>query len=175
MQKILIVLISLFVNSALAETTLPKLKAGGWEIESENPMVQKPMTYLFCIDEATQDKLFDQNANQGSSCTKPEITKSGESFIMRTSCEVAGKKTDMINTTVFDGDNSFSSKMQMTSGSRTLTMKSNGKYVGDCAEGMTPGDMKIAGMNMTFNPSTQKMTGLTAKDIAEMAKQFQKK
>lgn len=175
MKKALFIFISCLATSAFSETSLPKLKAGGWEIQSENSMLPKPMTYQFCIDEATQDKLFSQASQQNTHCSKPEVTKDGSSYVMKTSCEMAGRKTDMINTSTFDGDSAFTSNMQMISDGRTHTMKSTGKHVGDCLEGMTPGDMKIAGMDMTFNPSTNKMTGLSPKDIAALAKQFQKK
>lgn len=171
----IIIIISLLTSSSFAETPLPKLKTGGWEIQSENPMLPKPMTYQFCIDEATQDKLFEQGNEGNTNCTKPEVTKDGSSYLIKTSCEMGGRKTDMVNTSIFDGDSSFTSDMKIISDGRTHTMKSTGKHVGDCLEGMTPDDMKIAGMDMTFNPSTNKMTGLSPKDIAALAKQFQKK
>ena len=163
-----IIALTLFgTTSFAADPEFPKLKSGLWEITTEMPMIPKPMTASFCIDEATQEKLFTQATHQQSACQTPSISKDGDTYIVKTSCEFHGRKSEIENHITFDGDSSYSSVMNMEMPGTAREMKSNGKFIGSCREGQKPGDIEVAGGVLSMDSKQ-----IDPKAIAEMAKQM---
>ena len=150
--------IALLISSLLLPTvtinaeSFPKLKSGLWQIESAIPGMPTAMKIHFCIDEATQDKLFNSSADTlKSSCEPSEVKKEGASFLVDKKCNFAGKPFETHAKITFSSETSYVNEITTVSPRGNRTISSTGTYVGACESGQKPGDMKIDGTNTQFN------------------------
>ncbi|MBL7661639.1 DUF3617 family protein [bacterium] len=152
----------LMANTAKANPAVefPKLKAGQWEITTNMPGMPQPTRAQFCIDEATQQRMFDQSRQGMTGCEAPQYKQEGKSYIVNTKCNFSGQASTTKAKITFLNETTYTNEVDIQSAHGPMNMKSQGKYVGNCPAGMKPGDMRLVGMEnvpglngMQFNMS----------------------
>jgi hypothetical protein len=141
---------------------MPTRKAGLWEIKANlpNPNVP-PQTILQCTDAKT-DEAMQTNAGQFNAqrtCSKRDISRSGNTVTIDTTCTVGGRTAT--SHTVIAGD--FNSAYTMTittqtegaTGARTTTMSA--KWLSACAADQKPGDMIVGGRKFNINDARSRL------------------
>lgn len=118
--------------SAIADTALPKLKPGAWEVSTDIPNLKSPMKLTHCVTPETQDKLIKLANEAHGSCEKAVVTQSGNTWTSTTNCNYQGTAAKIIATFVMEDDAHYSSVVQTDSAKMAQTIKSTGKYLGDC-------------------------------------------
>jgi hypothetical protein len=147
-----------FAGSAAA-IDLPARKPGLWEIKMvlENSQVAPP-AMQHCIDAAT-DKLLHEKFSVGQeSCSKHDISRSGSTIVVDSSCKFG----NMATTThaVFEGDfdSSYTVNVSTTlDGGVRKNMTMQAKWLGPCKPDQKPGDIEMPGgmkMNILDMPKT---------------------
>jgi hypothetical protein len=142
-----------------AAIDLPARKPGLWEIKMvlENSQVAPP-AMQHCIDAAT-DKLLHEKFSVGQeSCSKHDISRSGSTIVVDSSCKFG----NMATTThaVFDGDfdSSYTVNVSTTlDGGVRKNMTMQAKWLGPCKPDQKPGDIEMPGgmkMNILDMPKT---------------------
>jgi len=130
-----------------AAIDLPTRKAGLWEIKMvlENSQVAPP-AMQHCIDAAT-DKLLHEKFSVGQeSCSKHDISRSGNTFVIDSSCKFG----NMATTThaVFEGDfdSAYTVNVSTTlDGGVKKNMTMQAKWLGPCKPDQKPGDIEMPG------------------------------
>jgi len=130
-----------------AAIDLPTRKAGLWEIKMvlENSQVAPP-AMQHCIDAAT-DKLLHEKFSVGQeSCSKHDISRSGSTFVIDSSCKFG----NMATTThaVFEGDfdSAYTVNVSTTlDGGVKKNMTMQAKWLGPCKPDQKPGDIEMPG------------------------------
>jgi len=142
-----------------AAIDLPTRKPGLWEIKMvlENSQVAPP-AMQHCIDAAT-DKLLHEKFSVGQeSCSKHDISRSGSTFVIDSSCKFG----NMATTThaVFEGDfdSAYTVNVSTTlDGGVKKNMTMQAKWLGPCKPDQKPGDIEMPGgmkMNILDMPKT---------------------
>ena len=142
-----------------AAIDLPARKPGLWEIKMvlENSQVAPP-AMQHCIDAAT-DKLLHEKFSVGQeSCSKHDISRSGSTIVVDSSCKFG----NMATTThaVFEGDfdSSYTVNVSTTlDGGVRKNMTMQAKWLGPCKPDQKPGDIEMPGgmkMNILDMPKT---------------------
>ena len=142
-----------------AAIDLPTRKPGLWEIKMvlENSAVAPP-AMQHCIDAAT-DKLLHEKFSVGQeSCSKHDISRSGSTFVIDSSCKFG----NMATTThaVFEGDfdSAYTVNVSTTlDGGVKKNMTMQAKWLGPCKPDQKPGDIEMPGgmkMNILDMPKT---------------------
>jgi len=130
-----------------AAIDLPTRKPGLWEIKMvlENSQVAPP-AMQHCIDAAT-DKLLHEKFSVGQeSCSKHDISRSGSTFVIDSSCKFG----NMATTThaVFEGDfdSAYTVNVSTTlDGGVKKNMTMQAKWLGPCKPDQKPGDIEMPG------------------------------
>jgi hypothetical protein len=125
------------------------------------------MTMEICLDEAT-DKAMMQSGMSISDgmCSDIEVTESGGTIMIDSTCTMGSMKT--VSQTVMTGD--FQSAYDMTITSTieggppgmpaNSTIVQHARWMGDCANGLAPGDMMMpGGMKMNVREMMNTMGG----------------
>jgi uncharacterized protein DUF3617 len=140
---------------AIAETfDIPARKPGQWKIEikPETAGAAPTMTMQICLDEATDKALMQSGMTMaGGHCQTLSQSKNGDQTIIDSACDISGMKTK--SHVIISGDFQSSYAMQITSdmegGSPKLpkhsVMSQNATWMGECSDGMAPGDMLMPG------------------------------
>jgi hypothetical protein len=150
-------LVALSLSCALPAVALdlPSRKAGLWELKTTHEGAQGPPDVIQqCIDAAT-DKLLSDKFAGNQSCSKPEIRKSGATFVSESSCKMGAVATTTRAT--YDGDFDFAFTIKIsttqeggaggaarpqTGGTKNMTIQA--KWTGPCKAGQKPGDVETA-------------------------------
>ena len=133
--------------SPAAAIELPARKPGLWEIKMvlENSQVAPP-AMQHCIDAAT-DKLLHEKFSVGQeSCSKHDISRSGSTVVVDSSCKFG----NMATTThaVFEGDfdSAYTVNVSTTlDGGVKKNMTMQAKWLGPCKPDQKPGDIEMPG------------------------------
>lgn len=148
---------------------LPVYKVGLWQSEVKSANMPSQSTKM-CLDEATQKEMPGMGENvmkqQGASCTKNEIKKSGSGYSLNTDCNFNG--INMKTTGTISGDFNSSITMTMTTvmnppmmGMDKSVTTVTSKYLGACPAGMNPGDIEYGnGMKMNISQMKDMMKNL---------------
>lgn len=156
MPYLVLASILLCLSTSFADT-LPRLKPGLWSLQTNAGAM--PIGAEYCIDDATQDKMFDRSGDMGA-CKKPEVEKNGSTYLVTTSCNDNGKVRTVRSKLTFTGDTSFTGSTQVSG----MTMESNGQHLGPCKQGQRPGSMVIkgpGGMDFNLDDVQKMMQGLS--------------
>lgn len=153
------ILLSLLTASvalpAIAATLdIPARKPGQWKIElkPETAGAAPNITMQLCLDEATDKALMQSGlASAGGQCETLSQSKSGDQMIIDLVCNISGMKST--SHVVITGDFQANYSMHITSdregGSTKLpkhsVMTQNATWMGQCSDGMKPGDMLMPG------------------------------
>ncbi len=133
---------------------MPKRKPGQWEM-TVAMQGQKPMKMLQCVDPATDD-LSQSMGGEGDRCSKPDITRSGDTWLVTTRCEQGGRKIVSKGRMTMKGDAAFTGSSTMTfeppmPGRSAVESTVQARWTGPCPAGMKPGDTRIEGLG-SLNP-----------------------
>ena len=133
---------------------IPARKPGQWKIEikPETAGAAPNMTMQICLDAVTDKALMQSGMTMaGGQCQTLSQSKNGDQTIIDSTCDIGGMKTK--SHVIISGDFQSNYSMQITSdmegGSPKLpkhsVMTQNATWMGECAEGMGPGDMLMPG------------------------------
>lgn len=181
MYKIITLLATLIIplHQLLAEavTDYPEMKEGEWLMTMKNDMQVPGMPAgflqdtkaIYCIDNATQKKMFEQAQEGNADCEKPEVTKSGNTYRAKVSCSANGRQMNIDSVTDLISEDKFTSVSTMTAGGApSMKVTSTAVYQGACKEGRKPGDMKL--LNTPGLPGN--MGNMNIEDLKKMAEQM---
>jgi hypothetical protein len=146
--------VSIAVPTLADAFDMPARKAGQWKIEiiPETAGAAPSMTMELCLDAATDKTLMQSGtAMAGGQCQTLSQSQNGNQTIIDSACDIGGMKTR--SHVVIAGDFQSSYSMQITSdmegGSPKLPKHSvitqNATWMGECSDGMLPGDMLMPG------------------------------
>ncbi len=149
---------TLFLAASASAEEIPPRKAGLWEMETSMPgMPQKMPSAKQCIDGSTDTMMRDMSqAGGGTTCSKKETKKEGESYITDSVCTMNG--TTITSHTVTSGDFTKAYHVESAStmnpplmGRAETKITVEAKYLGDCEAGQKPGDIIMSnGMKMNI-------------------------
>ena len=147
----------LFVAYAKA-ADLPARKPGLWEVKTTIDGHGRAVTVQQCIDAAT-DQMLQSNAGPFSApaCPEREVKKSDNGVTIDSRCSFNGKAASAHANITGSLDNAYT--MTVTSEGADLpamTMTSEGKWLGACADGQQPGDIIMANGVKVNVPELQK-------------------
>jgi len=140
--------LALIGTTAANAAELPTRKAGLWEINMSfsNRAGQNVQQ---CIDAST-DAMLQSSAGPfaQAACSKRDIQRTGDGFVMDSTCTVAGKTATAHSVISGSFDNAYT--MTVTSQSDALpnynlTMTLTGKWLGPCTANQKPGDVIMPG------------------------------
>ncbi len=124
----------------------PARKPGLWEIKTTIDGRGRPVTVQQCIDAAT-DQMLQSSAGpfSAAACAGREVNKSGTGMTIDSHCSFNGKAASAHA----DITGSFDSAYTMTVTAEGVDlpaakMTMEGKWLGACAAGQTPGDVVMA-------------------------------
>ncbi len=134
---------------ALAADDFPKLKPGQWEVTttSNRNGSATPAKMTLCTDEATQKQMMDMGRGMGKEmCSKFDMRRDGNKFFGDTVCQMGQTKMTSHSVMTLSGDTSYKTVVNATfdppmAGVRESMTTVEGKNVGPCRDGMTPGDV----------------------------------
>lgn len=136
-----------FSNAAVGDT-LPKRKAGLWEVSVTPSHAPRPHVSKQCVDEATDAKLQSmmQHGPAKESCSKNEFTKTATGFESHAECNVGPGKMTSVGTFSGDFDTSYTGEVVMTFdppmfGDGRSTLSISAKWIGPCPADMKPGEI----------------------------------
>lgn len=154
---------------------LPPRAAGQWEMHIQSDVANAPaQTIRMCLD-ADSDKLLNQRFGGMASamCSRQEQKKEGDAIVLESDCRV-GDMTTASRTVVtgdFNAAYTMKTETQMSGsnaprsvqagipqGKLSQTTTIEAKRTGDCAAGMTPGDIDFGEgrkMNVRDMPAPQ--------------------
>ena len=151
------------VLPAVAADGLPPIKPGLWEVEtSMDGEGMEKMKQCMSADSIRQLSAAGEKMG-GMKCTPLKTTKSDSAYTTSIECDMLGSK--MVSTSTMKGDfnsqftvdskTSFTPPLMGQSGS---VAKSTAKYLGDCGEGMKPGDAVFSdGTKINVNEAMAQM------------------
>lgn len=143
-------------GSAWAQEFPPR-KAGLWQIDMSMPGGPMPGQQMkMCIDAATDAEMYKMgmNASQGM-CDKPDISRSGNTVTVNSSCKVGETKATTRAVTKFTGDTAYHTDVTTKfdppmQGRGEQAMAQDAKWTGPCPADMTAGDV-VMGNGMKMN------------------------
>jgi hypothetical protein len=158
------IVFGLAVVGQAAALDLPARKPGLWEIKMTLEGSQMPaQTAQQCIDAAT-DKLMQEKFSGQDACSKQDMTRSGSTITVDSTCKVGNMGTT--THAVFEGDfdSAYTVKVStaLDSGAKQ-NMAMQAKWLGPCTPDQKPGDIVMQGgmkMNILDMP---KMPGAPQK------------
>lgn len=135
----------IFSSKFASANELPDIKKGLWEIETVLDGQSEGKT-LQCMDKnTTRDIMAASTKLLGNSCSEVKTTKKSSDYHSDLECDLGGSK--MKSNSILSGDfksnfkvvaeTSFNPPFLGQSNSKSI---SSAKYLGDCKEGMVPGD-----------------------------------
>jgi hypothetical protein len=136
------------LSTAMADT-LPKRKPGLWESTTTGGPLGV-QTIEQCVDPTTDDPLG-MKGNEAAKCTTPVVSRDGNRYRVKFSCEHQGMKSRFDGDYLIPRDTEFSGEMRMSfdppqAGMDGMAQKVTARWVGPCRDGMKPGDVAIKGM-----------------------------
>ncbi|NLD55815.1 MAG: DUF3617 family protein [Burkholderiaceae bacterium] len=148
-RTLLVAAVAALLSSAALADVLPKRKAGLWEATSAGGPLGT-QTIEQCVDAATDDMLGMKDAGE-TKCTDPVVSRNGNRYRVQFACEGEGVKSTFDGNYLIPRDTEFSGEMKMRfdppqAGMTGMDMKTTGRWVGPCRDGMKPGDVVMKGM-----------------------------
>ena len=137
------------VDVAVADS-LPKRKAGLWEVSFKQDFTGTSSVTKQCVDEATDAKMMQMgNEMKGSmkeACSSHQITAIANGFESKYDCQIQGVKMAFKGTFTGDFSQAYTGRIETgLSGpggqARTMNTDVSAKWVGPCAADMKPGDI----------------------------------
>jgi len=136
------------------EFELPARKAGQWEIRMISEAGPMPeMVIQQCLDPATDREMMQAGLSMSKGmCERMEMSRSGDAFIVDSTCKVSGMTTE--SHVVVSGDFQSAYTIDITSKMSgghagmpgSMTMRQEARWIGgSCTGGLTPGDMLMPG------------------------------
>ncbi len=145
---------ALFVLAiALAAPTaaqdFPKLKSGQWEVTTSTPKTPNAPTHkiTMCTDDAVQKQMMDMSKGmQREMCSKSDFRRDGASWVGDSVCQMGDSKMISHSVMTLQGDAAYKTVVSTKYEPAFMGMKDSsttveGKYVGACRDGLTPGDV----------------------------------
>jgi len=165
--------------AAASDADFPRRKAGLWEMKTTGGPIGA-QTIQQCIDAGTDD-LLRTRSNEGQTCSKPVVERSGSRYRVRSSCDNQGIRSTIDGQYTMSRDTEYTGDMKMTfdppmSGVSEMNMKMDGRWLGPCKAGMKPGDIVMEGMP-PLNPlqmGKDGATGITPEQARRMTEEMQK-
>jgi len=145
-------LIAVIANSAIA-AELPKRKSGLWETSMQMAGMPNMGPMQQCVDQATDNIMQQQAANQKSDCSVIEVKSQGNNLRIHSVCKVDG--TTATSDGVFSGSFDSSYKGEISTrfnpplqgmGESKVSIASTWK--GACKSGQKPGEVIMPKMDM---------------------------
>jgi hypothetical protein len=158
MKRTAITLASLLALGAAAHAQdFPPRKPGLWQIDMTMPGGPMPAQQMkMCIDAATDAEMHKMglNASQGM-CSKPDISRSGNTVTVNSSCKMGDTQTSTQAVTKFTADTAYHTDVNTKfnppmAGRAEQAMAQDAKWSGPCPADMEPGDV-VMGNGMKVN------------------------
>ncbi len=165
---------ALLVPSIVLANELPDIKAGLWEIETTLDGASEGKS-MQCMDKnTTRDIMAASTKMLGNKCSDVQTKKQGSEYVSKLECDLGGSK--MKSNSVLRGD--FKTSFTVTAdttfnppfmGQSKSNSLSTAKYLGDCKEGMVPGDTILPdGTKVNLTKSMENMPDLS--ELSSMQK-----
>ena len=166
-QRASLIALTLLCSTATAfadPVQMPIRKAGLWELTTQITGVTKtampPMVMQQCTDENV-DRQMNKISSDAMTCSKQEMTKSGNSYIGDSVCKVGETTVSSHTEATGDFNSAYSVKTtaKSTGGNMPPEMATTieAKWISACKADQKPGDMVMpGGMKMNIN-DLQKM------------------
>lgn len=148
--------LALCMTPALA-AEMPPRKPGLWEMRmSIDGMKMPPQLAQHCIDAET-DKLMNDAGNgmQKEMCQKHDMSKSGDTLVVDSVCNIGGVNTTTRAEITGNFDSAYTVKVhskredspagKKMPGPPEMKMTIEAKWTGECKKGQKPGDMIMPG------------------------------
>jgi uncharacterized protein DUF3617 len=137
---------------------LPPRKPGLWQIDMTIPAAPGPQQMKMCIDNGTDTELYKMGMNAARAmCDKPSINRNGNTVTIDSACKMGETRTTTHAVTKFTGDTAYRTEADTridpptTAGGGESKVTQDGKWIGPCPAGMTPGDVTMGnGMKMNI-------------------------
>ena len=147
---------SLLCSVAQAQDFPPR-KAGLWQVDMTMSAAQMPPQQMkMCIDSGTDSEMYKMgmNAAQGM-CDKPDISRSGSTVTVNSTCKMGNSQTTTHSVTKFTGDSAYHTEAVTKinppiNGRGESTVMQDAKWTGPCPADMQPGDV-LMGNGMKVN------------------------
>lgn len=156
---------------AAAETSLPQRQAGLWEIRVDSGRSGGVPPMKQCVDAGTDAAMQAMGSDIGQMCSKPEIRREGDTYILDSECSFGGSR--VTSHSVMKGDFSSAYSVDVHSkynppfmGKSESITKLSAQWLGPCAPEQQPGDV-IMPNGMTMNVTDLKSKLKTLKGLAK--------
>lgn len=170
-------LLALGGTAAWAQDSMPKRKAGLWDIAMQmdgQGGAMPPMKSQHCVDEKSDEAMQRKGLSGGdgkSDCKQTSFKRISGGVEVEAECKSAEGVTkvrsritgDMASSYTVDNTMKFTPPRQGMSEAH-MTMKAS--YGGACPAGMKPGDVRVGGMS--FNPGGPPGAGMDLEKIKNM-------
>lgn len=170
----------LLLATAAAAQDMPGRKAGLWEMEMQmQGMPGGGMKSQQCVDPKT-DADLQRRAMQGGrndvKCTQKSLKRLANGVEVEADCTSSEGRQHILTRATGDFSKSYTVDSHVTfdpprHGMSEATMKISATHAGACPAGMSPGQVRMAGMP-GFDPKA--MQGMTPEQLQKMAEEMKK-
>ncbi len=145
------------VSVAAAAQDFPKMRAGLWQTTTmtrdANPANGAAASHVstICLDDGVQKLMMQMSQGMmRGMCSKHDLRITGNTVVGDAVCEMMGSQISTRSVMKFSGDLSYHTEAHMAydpplAGKKDADSIVDGKYMGPCPAGMTPGDMRLPG------------------------------
>lgn len=140
-----VLLVAMAASNAFA-VDVPARKPGLWEIRTTvngRPTSGGPIRQ--CVDAKTDDPMG-QGASTGASCSRNDVTRSGDRILIRSTCDFGATKTTTEGVFTGSFDSAYRAELKTTYSPPLMGMSEantviDAKWIGACQAGQKPGDI----------------------------------
>lgn len=159
-----------------AEVSFPEIKAGLWETTTKDSTKPEPEIVKICMGKGGAKKMVEAASKMmGGTCSDLSYSKKGDAFVSNVKCDIGPIK--MNSSSVMSGDFQKHYTVKTTTKIEPAMMGNGGgesvgeaKYIGECAEGMKPGDATMAdGKTINVYDMMDEMSGKMAESMEAMS------
>ena len=177
MNKLAIILL-LSTSIALADE-LPVIKSGLWETVMSDGGKSSATTHCVGDQASLKEALETTKSMMQGMCEQSEITKSGQSYISKFSCNMGVAKLEVASLVTGDFNSEYTVEVKSTinpplMGNSGSSSTGKAKYQGACPADMKPGDMIVDGKKMNANQISEQMKSQLNKVDMNQMQQMQK-
>lgn len=164
-QLILGLAMAFAVTSGAFSDEMPHRKAGLWELTTQPPGMPHAIQSKLCLDASTDVALQDYGPGGGKAdCSKRDVKREGNQTIIDSQCLANGSTVTTHTVLTWTGDTAYHMENQSHwdppfMGKADHGTTQDAKWLGECPEGMAPGDMTMAN-GMTINILKGSMGGM---------------
>jgi hypothetical protein len=142
-----------------AAAELPTRKPGLWEVKTVADNRGSGLVVQQCVDAAT-DQILQSSSGPISpaACTKRDVRKSGDSWVIDSTCTVGGKSatSHVVITGNLDSDYTMTVTATGEAFPAVLNLTLTGRWLGACGADQRPGDVIMPGGQKVNIPELQK-------------------